>query len=92
MRKLKQFFKTPKGLLTIILVLLTLIAAPGEGWAAVGAGMGASVLAAGLLDLFILRVRKDAPPLPAAEVEPILVQLNLVPGRRKGVLGKRLAG
>ena len=68
MRKAKQFFKTPKGLLTIILVILTLIAAPGEGWRAVGAGMGASVLAAGLVDLFILRVRKDVLEFPSGAV------------------------
>jgi Na+-translocating ferredoxin:NAD+ oxidoreductase RnfD subunit len=57
MRKLIHFFKTPKGLLTILLVLLTTIAAPGEGTGDVLRNMGASVLAAGVVDLVILRLR-----------------------------------
>ena len=31
MHKALRFFKTPKGLLTILLSILTLIAAPAEG-------------------------------------------------------------
>lgn len=58
MRKLIAFFRTPKGLLTILLVVLTLIAAPGEGAAVVALNMGAAVLAAGVVDLVILRLRK----------------------------------
>ena len=44
MRKVKQFFKTPKGLVTIILLILTAIAAPGEGVGKVALGMGAAVI------------------------------------------------
>lgn len=40
----------------------------------------------------MIRLRKDAQPLPAAEIEPMLAQLSLAPGRRKGILGKLLAG
>lgn len=68
MRKVKQFFKTPKGLVTIILLILTIIAAPGEGVRTVVTGMGAAVLAAGLLDLFILRVRKDVWEFPSGAI------------------------
>jgi len=68
MRKVKQFFKTPKGLVTIILLILTAIAAPGEGIGTVVTGMGAAVLAAGLLDLFILRVRKDVWEFPSGAI------------------------
>jgi len=68
MRKVKSFFKTPKGLVTIILLILTAIAAPGEGIGTVLTGMGAAVLAAGLLDLFILRVRKDVWEFPSGAI------------------------
>ena len=39
-RRAKNFFKTPKGLLTIILVILVAMAAPGQGIRAVAAGLG----------------------------------------------------
>ncbi len=68
MRKVKNFFKTPKGLVTIILLILTAIAAPGEGIGTVVTGMGAAILAAGLLDLFILRVRKDVWEFPSGAI------------------------
>jgi len=68
MRKVKQFFKTPKGLVTIILLILTAIAAPGEGIGTVVTGMGSAILAAGLLDLFILRVRKDVWEFPSGAI------------------------
>jgi Na+-translocating ferredoxin:NAD+ oxidoreductase RnfD subunit len=68
MRKAKQFFKTPKGLLIIILLILTVIAAPGEGWRTVAVGMGAAALAAGLVDLFILRARKKVWEFPSGAV------------------------
>jgi Na+-translocating ferredoxin:NAD+ oxidoreductase RnfD subunit len=78
MRKLKQFFKTPKGLLTIILLLLTLIAAPGEGWGVVGIGMGAAVVAAGLVDTFILKVRKDVWEFPSGAVLTAMIVTMVV--------------
>jgi Na+-translocating ferredoxin:NAD+ oxidoreductase RnfD subunit len=68
MRKVKQFFKTPKGLVTIILLILTAIAAPGEGVRTVLTGMGAAVLAAGFLDLFILRAKKGSWELPSGAI------------------------
>ena len=37
-RKTKNFFKTPKGLLTIILAILIAMAAPGQGFRAVAPG------------------------------------------------------
>jgi len=68
MRKAKQFFKTPKGLLIVILTILTVIAAPGEGVRTVAMGMGAAALAAGLVDLFILRARKNVWEFPSGAV------------------------
>jgi Na+-translocating ferredoxin:NAD+ oxidoreductase RnfD subunit len=52
-----NFFKTPKGLLTIILVVLVALAAPHEGLRAVLPGLLAAVAASGLLDMVILRAR-----------------------------------
>lgn len=68
MRKLIAFLRTPKGLLTILLVILTLIAAPGEGAAVVALNMGAAVLAAGAVDLVILRLRKGHWEYPSGAV------------------------
>jgi len=56
-RKLKQFFKTPKGLLTIILVVLAAISAPHEGLRVVLPGLGSAALGAALVDGLILRMK-----------------------------------
>lgn len=57
-KAVKKFFQTPKGLLLLILAALTAIAAPGEGWRIALPGMAAAVVAAGLVDTVILRVRE----------------------------------
>lgn len=57
LRRAKAFFKTPKGLLTLILVLLTAIAAPHEGLRTVLPGLLSAVLGAGLVDALIVRAR-----------------------------------
>jgi Na+-translocating ferredoxin:NAD+ oxidoreductase RnfD subunit len=62
------FFRTPKGLLTILLVILTAIAAPGEGAGTVALNMGAAVLAASTIDLVILRLRKSCWEYPGGAV------------------------
>jgi Na+-translocating ferredoxin:NAD+ oxidoreductase RnfD subunit len=67
-RKLIHFFKSPKGLLTLLLVLLAAIAAPGEGGGVVVRTMGAAVIAAGSLDLVILRIRNGAWEYPGGAV------------------------
>jgi Na+-translocating ferredoxin:NAD+ oxidoreductase RnfD subunit len=68
MHRVLRFFKTPKGLLTVLLALLTLMAAPGEGARAVTLNMGAAVLAAGVVDLCILKLRKHAWHFPSGAV------------------------
>lgn len=68
MRKVIHFFKTPKGLLTILLVVLTVIAAPGEGVEKVALNMAAAVLAAGFVDFIILRVRNGEWQYPSGAV------------------------
>jgi Na+-translocating ferredoxin:NAD+ oxidoreductase RnfD subunit len=57
-RRVKNFCKTPKGLLTIILVIFVAMAAPGEGIRAVAPGLVSATTAAGLVDALILWVRK----------------------------------
>ncbi len=71
-RKLRNFFKTPKGLLTIIFALFLAIAAPGEGRHA-AAGFLAAALIAGLLDLAILRVRKKVWEFPSGALLTALI-------------------
>src|SRR5581483_7620450 len=50
-----KFFRTPKGLLIIVFVILTAVAIPHEGIARVGPGLLSAVLVAGAIDVFILR-------------------------------------
>jgi len=67
-RRAVNFFKTPKGLVTIILVILTILAAPGQGFRAVATVMASAVIAAGLVDALILRVRKSIWEFPSGAV------------------------
>ncbi len=64
----RKFFKTPKGLLTIIFVLLVAIAAPATGFRQVWPGLAGAVLAAGLLDVVILRLRHPRWEFPSGAV------------------------
>jgi Na+-translocating ferredoxin:NAD+ oxidoreductase RnfD subunit len=56
--QLKRFFRTPKGLVTIALGIVVIVAAVGEGVALVAPGLAAGVLAAMLVDAPILRIRE----------------------------------
>jgi Na+-translocating ferredoxin:NAD+ oxidoreductase RnfD subunit len=78
MRKLIAFFRTPKGLLTILLVILTTIAAPVEGVAAVALNMGAAILAAGAVDLVILRLRNACWEYPSGAVLTAMIVTMVV--------------
>ena len=64
-RRVKNFFKTPKGLLTMILVVLVALGAPHEGIRTVAPGLAGAVFAAALIDLVILRTRKKPGNSPA---------------------------
>jgi len=68
LRRIKNFFKTPKGLVTIILVLLIAMAAPGQGLQIVMKGLVSAAIAAGLLDAVILRARKKVWEFPSGSV------------------------
>src|SRR6185437_11382114 len=68
LRKAKKFFKTPKGLLILILTGLIAMAAPGQGWRTVLPGLAAAVAVSGLIDLLILRLRKNVWEFPSGAV------------------------
>ena len=67
-RKAKNFFKTPKGLLTIILVILLIIAAPVVGVRAVLPGLLSATIAAGMVDALILHKKKKKWEFPSGAV------------------------
>jgi Na+-translocating ferredoxin:NAD+ oxidoreductase RnfD subunit len=53
----RRFFRTPKGLLIVVLAILTALSAPAEGLATVAPGLASAIGAAAILDLVWLRLR-----------------------------------
>ena len=78
MHKAFRFFKTPKGLLTIVLLCLTAIAAPGEGVEAVALNMGSAGVIAGVVDLCILRLRRGIWQFPSGAVLTAMIVTMVV--------------
>jgi len=72
-RRAKKFFQTPKGLVTIILVILTAMAAPGQGFRSAMAGMASAAFAAGLVDTLIIRFRKKVWEFPSGAVPTAMI-------------------
>ena len=72
-RKTKKFFRTPKGMLTIILVILAAMAAPGEGLRALLPGLLSAAVAASVVDTLILRFRKNAWEFPSGALLTVLI-------------------
>lgn len=70
---LRHFFKTPKGLLTIVLILLAAIAAPHEGIGLVTPGLLSSIFAASTIDVIILRTRHTRWEFPSGAVLTALI-------------------
>lgn len=68
MQAVLKFFRTPKGLLTIVLAVLVAVAAPHEGLRVVLPGLASAILAAGLLDVVILRMRHPRWEFPSGAV------------------------
>jgi Na+-translocating ferredoxin:NAD+ oxidoreductase RnfD subunit len=68
MNRLMRFFRTPKGTLTLILAALIVIAAPHEGWHRVMPQIHAAVIAAGVLDMLVLRYRHGRWEFPSGAV------------------------
>ncbi len=63
-----MFFKTPKGLLLIILVLLVAVAAPHEGLRVAMPGLLTAGAVSGIIDMLILRWRKRAWEFPGGAI------------------------
>ncbi|MCC7010536.1 MAG: RnfABCDGE type electron transport complex subunit D [Acidobacteria bacterium] len=78
---MRKFFRTPKGLLLIVLVGLVAIAAPHEGLAVVVPGLAAAVVLAGLLDAAILRVRDGGWAFPSGAVLTALIVAMVLSSR-----------
>ena len=70
---LGRFFRTPKGLLSFILVILTAMAAPYEGLRALLPGLLSATMIAGLADMAILRIRKKRWEFPSGAVLTALI-------------------
>ena len=76
----RRFFRTPKGLITIILAALTLLAAPGESIRLVGPVLFSAVVVAALIDAPILRARGKTWEFPSGAVlTGLLVAMILSP-------------
>lgn len=70
---MRRFWRSPKGLLTIILLILIGLAAPHEGLAVVAPGLGSGVLVAALMDVVIIRWRKGLWEFPSGAVLTALI-------------------
>lgn len=66
--KVARFFRTPKGLLLVILMALVALAAPGQGLALVVPGVAGAVGIAALIDVVILRWRKSVWEFPSGAI------------------------
>ena len=75
-----RFFRTPKGLLTIVLAILTVLASLGEGFRLVAPGLTAAVAVAAAIDVLIIRKREGAWEFPSGAVlTGLLVAMILSP-------------
>lgn len=80
LRALRRFFRTPKGLLVIVLAILIPVAATGAGVAVVAPGVIAASLAAMLVDAPILYWREKSWSFPSgALLTGLLVAMVLSP-------------
>src|SRR5579883_1211926 len=78
-----RFFQTPKGLLTIVLVVLVALAAPHEGIRLTASGLAAAVLVAAIVDWPILRKIHGNWEYPSGAVlTGLIVAMILTPHQR----------
>jgi Na+-translocating ferredoxin:NAD+ oxidoreductase RnfD subunit len=74
----RRFFRTPKGLLLLILVMLVALAAPHEGIRVVAPGLLSATMGAGAIDALILRYRRGRWEFPdGAVLTALLVAMVL---------------
>ncbi len=70
---IRRFFKTPKGLLIVILTLFAAWAARVEGLSQVAPGLLSAVIVAGVMDAIILRLRRPRWEFPGGAVLSALI-------------------
>jgi Na+-translocating ferredoxin:NAD+ oxidoreductase RnfD subunit len=76
----RKFFRTPKGLLLLILFVLTALAAPREGLSHVMPGLLGAVAVAAALDAAILRLRRPRWEVPSgAMLTGLIIAMVLSP-------------
>jgi Na+-translocating ferredoxin:NAD+ oxidoreductase RnfD subunit len=76
----RRFFRTPKGLLLIVLVILVALAAPREGITQVAPGLASAVIVAAIMDVVALRWTRDDWEFPSGAVlTGLLVAMVLTP-------------
>jgi Na+-translocating ferredoxin:NAD+ oxidoreductase RnfD subunit len=76
----RRFFRTPKGLLIIVLAILVALAAPREGIVLVAPGLASAVIVAGAIDVLVLRRTRNAWEFPSGAVlTGMLVAMVLTP-------------
>jgi Na+-translocating ferredoxin:NAD+ oxidoreductase RnfD subunit len=76
----RRFFRTPKGLLIVVMAILTIAATAGTGVALVAPVIGAAAIAAMLADIPILRLREGEWTFPdGALLTGLFVALILTP-------------
>lgn len=78
MHEVLRFLRSPKGLLTLLLLVLTGIAAPAEGAKTVAVNMVAAIVAAGCTDVVILRLRQGVWRYPSGAVLTALIVTMVV--------------
>jgi Na+-translocating ferredoxin:NAD+ oxidoreductase RnfD subunit len=75
-----RFLRTPKGLLLLVLIILTAMAARHEPSDEVGPLLASAVLVAGVIDVFILRKRKSVWEFPSGAVlTGLIIAMILTP-------------
>lgn len=65
---MRKFFRTPKGLLTIVLAVLIAIGAPHEDIRLVAVDLLSALIGAGAVDIVILRLRKNRWEFPSGAI------------------------
>jgi Na+-translocating ferredoxin:NAD+ oxidoreductase RnfD subunit len=65
---IKRFFRTPKGLLILVLALLIVLAGISEGAALLAPGLAAAIVAASAIDVLLVRMRQRAWQFPSGAI------------------------
>lgn len=82
-----RFFRTPKGLLLVVLAVLAAASAPTEGMVLVGRSLLAAVVPASIVDLVILRWRHGRWELPSGAIlTGLIVAMLLSPHEPSAVV------